>query len=552
MNEFEQLGLSKETIEALEKKGYTKPTPIQERTIPILLKGEHDVIGQAQTGTGKTACFALPILENIIPQAGTQAVILAPTRELAVQVTTEIKSLAGNKKVRVGTIYGGASMRDQLEELKRGLDIVVGTPGRVMDLIKRKRLNIADIQYAVLDEADEMLNMGFVEDIEFILKQTPVDKKMLFFSATMPKEILRIAKTFMREYEVIEVEKQQLTSDLINQYYLDIHAKDRYAAIKRIIASTPDFHGVIFCKTRAEVDQLAQKVAEDNLGGAALHGDISQDQREKIIKLFKAKKLSLLIATDVAARGIDVNDLNVVINYSLPQSPEIYTHRIGRTGRAGKKGTAITFLIPSESRKLRFIEKIIDMKIPKGELPSVQQIIKQKKIYIQDVIEKMLEADKPTEYDGIAHKLLHNHEPFKVVSAVLRYSFMNELDENSFKNIDVVSSNDRQSEGGRDRDRSRRDGSRSGGYGRSRDSGRSGGRFGSRDNRSSGRSSGGFGGRSRDSDERRGSFRKRDGDKPSFGGRSNDIKPSFSRDRSDSGRKPRPDGQRRSYSKGRK
>jgi len=442
MNKFKELGLSDITIDAITKKGFTIPTPIQEKTIPILLEGKHDVIAKAQTGTGKTACFALPILENLIQTKNVQAIILVPTRELAIQVATEIRSLVGSRKVKITSIYGGASMRDQMDDLKRGVDIVVGTPGRVMDLMERKVLDISKVSYAVLDEADEMLNMGFVEDIEEILKKTNTDKKMLLFSATMPKEIQRIAKKFMREHELVSIENETLATQLIEQTYINIAAKDRYSAIRRIIAFTPGFHGLIFCKTKAEVDQLSNKLSKDQYSTAALHGDISQGQRESILRQFKDKKLNVLIATDVAARGIDVNDLNIVINFSLPQSPDVYVHRIGRTGRAGNKGKAITFLIPSETKKLKFVERIINQKITKGNLPSIDDIIASKKKNVESKIKDILESVRDNEYDQIAKNLLKEHDAEKIISSVLKYAFANELDHNSYKEIQESSHED--------------------------------------------------------------------------------------------------------------
>ena len=539
MNEFKKLGLSDTTIEALEKKGFKKPSAIQEKVIPILLAGEHDVIGQAQTGTGKTACFALPILEDLEKVPYVQAIILAPTRELAVQVAKEIDSLKGSRKVKVAAIYGGASIRDQMDELRRGVDIVVGTPGRVMDLMDRNKLDISNVTYAVLDEADEMLNMGFVEDIEEILKQTNPDKKMLLFSATMPREILKIAKKFMKNHELVTVEGDALATDLIEQRYYDIQGRDRYSAIRRVIAVTKNFHGIIFCKTRAEVDTLASHLVDDKYAAAALHGEVSQGQRENFLKQFKDKKINILVATDVAARGIDVNDLNVVINHSLPQSPETYVHRIGRTGRAGNKGLAITFVTPAESRKLRFVEKLINQKINRATLPSVEEIIAVKKDEMEVIITKMLESNKKTEYADVARRLVKTNDPEKVVESVLRYAFSNELDSNTYKDIKKVSSRDRDgsSRGGRDRGdrRGSRDSGR-GGYGRSRDSGRGGSRGGF--SRSSGSRDSGRGGFSRGSGSSdRGSSGSRDSGRGGFsrGSGSSDRGSSGSRDSGKSG-----------------
>ncbi|HIJ10905.1 TPA: DEAD/DEAH box helicase, partial [Candidatus Woesearchaeota archaeon] len=283
MTTFKDLGLSDKTLNALEKKGFETPTPIQELTIPLLLEGTKDVIGKAQTGTGKTACFALPIIENISAKnKEVQAIILAPTRELALQVSKEIESLQGDRKLHVLAIYGGASMRDQINALKRGVQIVVGTPGRVMDLMKRGRLDLSYVSYAVLDEADEMLNMGFVDDIKEILSKTSRDKHTLFFSATMPKEILKIAKTFMNDYEIVSVKSTNETTNLTKQMYYNIKPKDRMEALHRIIDITDEFHGIVFCKTRLMDDEVTHKLISSNYEAAALHGDISQGQREKI------------------------------------------------------------------------------------------------------------------------------------------------------------------------------------------------------------------------------------------------------------------------------
>lgn len=528
MNEFKKLGLSDKIVEVLEKKGYEKPTPIQEQTIPLLLKGEKDVIGKAQTGTGKTACFALPIIEKIskdIPVI--QAIILTPTRELAIQVTKEMESLQGDKGFKILSVYGGASIREQLDQLNKGVQVVVGTPGRVMDLMDRNKLNLQHISYAVLDEADEMLNMGFVEDIEEILSKTNKEKKMLFFSATMPKEILKIAKTFMRDYEVVEVENKQSTSDLTKQIYYDIKAKDRVEALYRIMDTTPDFHGIVFCKTRLEVDEVANKLINSNYAAAALHGDVSQSQREKILNLFRERKIKVLVATDVAARGIDVNDLTHVINHSLPQSSETYIHRIGRTGRAGKEGLAITFIIPSEKRRLKFIERIVNKSLIKGTLPSIKEVIEIKKKNLKNKITEILKDENTKKYEDIATALLAENSPEKTVSALLKHIFKTEIESNKYQDISRVSDSD-----SRDSRDSRGRGFRGGSRGR-----------GSRDRSRGGRP------------DRR--FRERSSDRrPRDGSRSSDNRP---RENSGGDRKPRDsrgsrdgrsDGRPKNYSKG--
>lgn len=484
---FRKLGLSDNTIQALEKKGFTEPTTIQSKVIPLLLKGEKDVVGQSQTGTGKTAGFALPILERI--KLGTkkvQAIVLTPTRELAIQVAKEIDSLKGKKKVKILSVYGGSSIVAQIQALKKdGIDIVVGTPGRVMDLQNRKVLKLQNVKFAVLDEADEMLNMGFVDDIETILEKTPEDKSMLLFSATMPKQILKIAKNYMRDYEFIEVEKKNVITENVEQIYYDVNAHDRVEAIKRIIDSNLDFHGIIFCNTKASVDNLTYKLTKLNYSSAALHGDITQSQREKILQKFRQGFVKVLIATDVAARGIDVNDLTHVINFSLPQSPESYVHRIGRTGRAGKKGISITLVIPSERRKLSFVERINKCKLVKHKLPTAKQIIENKESQVRDIITRIIDAHKvkstkkKTRFHTMAEELIEGNDPVNVVSAVLKYSFERELGTSDYKEISEPVVSKSSSRGGSSSGRGRRSSGRDrSSRGRRRNSG---------DRRSSGR-----------------------------------------------------------------
>jgi len=441
MERFKKLGLSDNSIKVLEKKGFTKPTSIQAKVIPLLLEGKKDIVGQSQTGTGKTASFALPILEQIKEHSKhVQAIILTPTRELALQVAQEINSLKGDKNITVLPVYGGVAIGPQRQKLKGGVDIVVGTPGRVMDLQRRRSLVLDNIQYAVLDEADEMLNMGFVEDIETILQNAPKDKKMLLFSATMPKPILNIAKKYMREYEFIEIEKTNVIIDTIEQVYYDINSKDRIEGIRRIIDYYPDFYGIIFCNTKAAVDLLTQELTKMKYIAAALHGDITQSQREKILFQLKNRSIKILIATDVAARGIHVNDLTHIINFSLPQSPEAYVHRIGRTGRAGKKGISITLVIPSEKRKLSFVERVNNCKLVKKELPSPKEIIENKEGKIKTKIHNIIEANagKPSKYNLMAEELLKNHSAVNIISAVLKYSLNNELELNTYQDLSKI------------------------------------------------------------------------------------------------------------------
>lgn len=512
MEEFIKLGLSENTIRALVKKGFTTPTTIQSQVIPLLLKGEKDVIGQSQTGTGKTASFGLPILERIEENSKTvQAIILTPTRELAMQVAGEIISLKGDKKVHIISVYGGSAIDPQIKDLRRGVDIVVGTPGRVKDLQKRGVLKLNNIKYAVLDEADEMLNMGFVDDIKEILEKSPKEKTMLLFSATMPKPILKIAKEYMREHEIFEVEKSQVTVNTVEQIYYNISAKDRIEGIRRIIDYYVDFYGIIFCNTKSSVDTVAHKLAEMNYNAAAIHGDITQSQREKILQDFRNKKITILVATDVAARGIDVTNLSHVVNFSLPQSPETYVHRIGRTGRAGNKGISVTFVIPSESRKLGMLERINNCKLEKHTLPSAKDVIAHKEEQVKTIIKDMLENSGKTEkYEAMAKELLDIHEPLKVVSAILKYSFKHDLDSIRYKDISEPApsrggsrgSGRSDREGYSARDRPKRDGPR-------RDS-RGG------DRRGGDRRGGGDRGNFRSRDGARSDRPKRDGDRSSY------------------------------------
>lgn len=436
LDKFRALGLSENTLRALKSKGFLEPTEIQEKTIPILLEGEVDIVGRAQTGTGKTAAFGLPLIEKLEEESKTvQALVLVPTRELAIQVSEEISSLKGDKKLQIVPIYGGHSMEQQLKWLKKGVDIVVGTPGRILDHIKRKTLKLGNISYLILDEADEMLNMGFIEDVEEILESTNSQKRMLLFSATMPERILSIAENYMGKYELISVRKDQPTTDLTDQIYFEIPATDKFEALCRIIDVEKEFYGLVFCKTKLGVDNVANKLIEGGYPAEALHGDISQHQRERILNKFKDKKIHILVATDVAARGIDVNNLSHVINYSLPQDPESYVHRIGRTGRAGKEGTAITFVAPDEYRRLLFIKKIAKANIRREKLPEIEDVINTKKSRIKTKLEDIIKSGKYRDYIEMAKELLDENDPEKILAALLKHSFQDELDERNYNEI---------------------------------------------------------------------------------------------------------------------
>ncbi len=438
MEKFRALGLSEKMISALEKKGFEEPTPIQKKTIPLLLEGVKDVIGQAQTGTGKTAAFGLPILERIDGhRKHVQAIVVTPTRELAIQVADELNSFNSDKKIKICTVYGGQSISIQLKKLKEGMDIVVGTPGRIIDHLNRKSLKIDKVDYVVLDEADEMLNMGFIEDIENILSFANEERQMLLFSATMPKEVLSIARKFMGDYEFVKVKKQQLTTNLTDQIYFEVNRNDKFEALSRIIDIEEEFYGIVFCRTKLDVDEVASKLSARGYDADALHGDISQNIRERILRKFKKKTINILVATDVAARGLDINDLTHVINYSLPQDPESYVHRVGRTGRAGKEGTAITFVTPSEYRKLMHIQRIAKTDIRKESIPKVKDIIDMKRARIMDELKFAISNGRYDSYREMSKSLLELGDPEDVISALLKHTYSEELEAKNYNKIKV-------------------------------------------------------------------------------------------------------------------
>jgi len=437
MEKFAALGLSANTISALQKKGWENPSVIQEKTIPLLLADEKDVVGQAQTGTGKTGAFGLPLIDKLDDTSKkVQALIMCPTRELAVQVAEEIASFKGDKRLSVLSIYGGASFSLQKNSLQRGVQIVVGTPGRLRDHIERGTLKLDAVTHVVLDEADEMLNMGFEEEVREILKSVPAKRRMLMFSATMPPQILKLAKTFMGDYHLIEVKKEQVTADMVDQIYFQVRDSDRFDALCRVIDTEPEFYGIVFCRTRNETDQVADKLIDNGYDAEAIHGDVTQSQRESILKKFKLRKLNILVATDVAARGIDVNDLTHVVNFNLPQDPEAYVHRIGRTGRAGKHGTAITIVSSREVRDLLYIQKIAKSQIRKEEVPSIADVLETKKMKLKTEISELMEKGGNEAYLNVARELMEDgKEAEQVLAALLAYSFKDSLKENSYREI---------------------------------------------------------------------------------------------------------------------
>lgn len=372
MNKFQSLGLQQSILKAIEDLGFENPTDIQSKTIPILLNEETDLVALAQTGTGKTAAFGFPIIQNIdTEERTTQALILAPTRELCLQITDDLVQYAKYvPKLNIVAVYGGASIMGQSKELKRGAHIIVATPGRLKDMIDRKIANVNDINICVLDEADEMLNMGFYEEITEIIRHTPPERNTWLFSATMFDQVAKIANEFMKKpLEITIGNKNEGPQSVSHEYYV-IQPKDRYLALKRLADANPDIFSVVFCRTKKDTQEIADKLIEDGYNAAPLHGDLSQAQRDAVMKSFRGKQLNMLIATDVAARGIDVDDITHVINYQFPDELEVYTHRSGRTGRAGKSGTSMTIVSKGELRKVAVIEKMLKQKFEEKPIPS--------------------------------------------------------------------------------------------------------------------------------------------------------------------------------------
>jgi len=396
---FEQLGLEAELLQAIEDMGFTKPSEVQEKAIPVLLQEEKDLVALAQTGTGKTAAFGFPMLQKIdINSRTTQGLILSPTRELCLQITNEMSNYGKHcKGLNVTAIYGGASITDQAKKVKRGAQIIVATPGRMKDMIKRRLVDISKIEYCVLDEADEMLNMGFFEDIKDILSHTPDEKNTWLFSATMPKEVSIIAKKFMYDPTEITVGTKNQGSDSVSHEYYLVNSRDRYQALKRLADANPNIFSVVFCRTKRDTQKVAEYLIEDGYNAGALHGDLSQNQRDLVMKSFRNKQIQMLVATDVAARGIDVDDITHVINYQLPDEIETYTHRSGRTGRAGKTGTSMVIVSKSELRKIKSVERIIKKQFTKKEIPSGMAICE---VQLMHLAKKVHDTEINHEIDG--------------------------------------------------------------------------------------------------------------------------------------------------------
>lgn len=399
MTTFEELGLRDELLKAVTELGFVNPTPIQDKTIPAMLESKNDLIALAQTGTGKTAGFGLPIIQQIDPnQKQVQAIILSPTRELCIQIAKDIDTYSKYMKgISVLAVYGGAPVETQLKALRRGVNIVVGTPGRTLDLIKRRALKIDSIQWLVLDEADEMLNMGFRDELDGILDTTPETKQTLLFSATMPKEVRNIANNYMNKPREISVGKKNMGADNVTHQYYVVKAPDRYLALKRLADINPNIYGIVFCRTRHETKDIAAKLMNDGYNADAIHGDLSQAQRDNVMQRFRKKQLQLLVATDVAARGLDIADLTHILNYNLPDDPEVYIHRSGRTGRAGKHGISISITHSREGRRISELERLVGKKFEHAMLPSGKQICEKRLYSLMDKIEQVVVDEEQIE-----------------------------------------------------------------------------------------------------------------------------------------------------------
>ncbi len=433
MNNFESLGLSKDILKAIEEKGYITPSLIQAWVIPIALNTNKDVVGQAQTWSGKTAAFWLPILDKVnISLNRTQALILTPTRELAIQIAQELKSFSKYKEVSISLLYWGQSIRNEMSELRNNPKIIVWTPGRVTDHLQKWRLKLDEIEYFVLDEADEMLNVWFREEIEEILKFAPIEKRVFLFSATMPPFIANIVKNYMRDYETIAIKKEELTNSNITQIYFDAPRWYKFEVLCRILDITPDFYWIIFCRTKAETDEISAKLSSKWYLAEAIHWDIEQNMREKVLSRFKSRSVSILVATDVAARWIDVQDLSHVVNFDLPDNPESYTHRIWRTWRAWKTWTAISIVSNSDSRKLFFIERHIKAKIKKEIIPTWEEVVNYKIKWLETDIENIISSQE-IDYLDIAKKILWVHNPEVIVWAILKKFYKDDFKKESYR-----------------------------------------------------------------------------------------------------------------------
>ena len=422
MKSFDALGLSGEVVKTITEMGFEVPTPIQEQAIPILLKGDSDLVGLAQTGTGKTAAFGLPLIELVdVGNRTTQALIVAPTRELSVQITSDLENFSKSvKAINIVTVYGGASISDQIRKVKRGAHIIVATPGRLIDLLSRKVVDLTAIQYVVLDEADEMLNMGFKEDIDEILSTTPKNKKVWLFSATMPKEVRAIAKNYMNDPVELTMDVQKTGNENIDHQYSVVSERDKYLALKRHVDYNPGIFGVIFCRTKIDTQKIAEHLIKDGYSADALHGDLSQQQRDRVMRSFKNKALQLLVATDVAARGIDVSNITHVIHMNMPDEMEFYTHRSGRTARAGKKGISLALVSKREISRIQQVERGIKRRFTKVPVPTGNEVCQKK---LLDLTHRVREVEvNEEEMDYFLPEVFHELQSLSKEDLIKRFA----------------------------------------------------------------------------------------------------------------------------------
>ena len=442
MNLFEQLGLDEPILRAITDMGFETPSEIQQKAIPTLLEDDTDMVALAQTGTGKTAAFGFPLLQLIDTDSRlTQGLILSPTRELCLQIASELKNYAKYlPKVNVVAVYGGASIEEQARSLKKGAQIIVATPGRMQDMIRRNFVDISHINYCVLDEADEMLNMGFYEDITAILSHTPKEKSTWLFSATMPNEVARIARQFMRKpIEITVGTRNQASSTVQHEYYV-VNGRHRYQALKRLADANPDIFSVVFCRTKKDTQAVAEKLIEDGYNAAALHGDLSQNQRDLVMKSFRARQIQMLVATDVAARGIDVDDITHVIHYQLPDEIETYNHRSGRTGRAGKSGISMVLVPKSELRKIKEIEKIIKQPFEQKALPTGIEICEIQLYHLANSLKNVEVNPAIDDYLPAIYKELQHIDREELIKKIFAVEFTRFF--NYYKNAEVLSEED--------------------------------------------------------------------------------------------------------------
>ena len=449
MNLFEQLGLNEPILKAISDMGFETPSEIQQKAIPTLLANGADMVALAQTGTGKTAAFGFPLLQLIDTDSRvTQGLILSPTRELCLQIASELRNYAKYlPKVNVVAVYGGASIEEQARSLKKGAQIIVATPGRMQDMIRRNFVDITNINYCVLDEADEMLNMGFYEDITAILSHTPQEKSTWLFSATMPNEVAKIARKFMRKpIEITVGTRNQATNTVQHEYYI-VSGRHRYQALKRLADANPDIFSVVFCRTKRDTQAVAEKLIEDGYNAAALHGDLSQNQRDLVMKSFRARQIQMLVATDVAARGIDVDDITHVIHYQLPDEIETYNHRSGRTGRAGKSGISMVILPKSEVKKIKTIEKMIGQPFEQKQLPSGMEICEIQLYHLANNLKNTEVNPAIDDYLPAIYKELKNVDRDELIKKIFSVEFTRFF--NYYKNAENLSvENERESRSG--------------------------------------------------------------------------------------------------------